>query len=65
MTIKIVTAYTWECNIPQCPETITAYGEKYAEEHGWWTGEMVFGHDMDICPDHTKQLRKFLFDEQS
>jgi hypothetical protein len=57
---KSLTAFTWECDIPDCPETLTAYGENYAKDNGWLVEEVLLGKERDLCPDHYRELKRFL-----
>lgn len=75
MTQKSLTAYTWNCDIPGCKDTLTAYGPLYAMENGWGQYAIEsFGMAGDrpnylkktmlnLCPDHTQELKGFLFND--
>lgn len=78
MSVRVQKVYTWECNIPDCPEKLTGYGNHlYAVEKGWGQFEIKsfgvagdrehFLKEMQIhlCPFHTKEFKGFLFDDSN
>jgi hypothetical protein len=73
MSHTVTEIHTWNCSIPKCLQTITAYTVEYAADTGWWTDVTITangafvnpnGEVMDLCPDHVKILKAVLFDEE-
>jgi hypothetical protein len=62
---KVYEVHTWDCSIPDCKERLTgASDDNYAAEQGW-ENQLLYGVEFDLCPVHSKELRSFLFDDDS
>ena len=59
MGLKEIKYYTISCDIPKCPETLTAPDEDMLVDKGWSS----YPEDLEkkLCPAHAKELEEFLY----